>query len=165
MSNTLSATKRSVQAAAYAHAVLEKLVDIPAEKAAFQTSPTDNHLLWHLGHLALDYHWFAAALDGKPTGTTETDTKLFGMGSKPVPDAKAYPPLAELRARFDAGWKRFVAAAESVREEDALKPALVESGGFLKDRLDTIEKVAWHDGWHAGQVSGLRKALGLKGVF
>jgi hypothetical protein len=166
MSTTLSATKRSFQMAKYAHDMIVKMIsDFPAEKAAFQTSPTDNHLLWHLGHLAIDYHWFASALDGKPAGTTDEEKKLFGMGSKPVPDAKAYPPLSELRKRFDAGWERMAAAAESLRDEDGAKPTMIESGGFLKDRLDVVDKSAWHDGWHAGQLSGLRKALGLKGVF
>lgn len=152
--------------ATFAHEVLVKAIsDFPPDKVTFQTSPTDNHLLWHLGHLAMDYHWFASALDGKPSGVTEDVKKLFGMGSKPLPDAKVYPPLAELRKRFDEAWKRMAAAAESLRDEDAAKPPLVESGGFLKDRLDTVDKTAWHDGWHAGQLSGLRKALGLKGVF
>jgi len=164
--STLSAPRRSLEAAKFAHDMLFKLAtEFPEDKAAFQTSPTDNHLLWHLGHLAMDYHWFAAAIDGKPAGVSDEDNKLFGMGSKPLPDANAYPPLAELRRRFDVGWKRFAAAAEALREEDAPKPVFGESSGFLKDRLDTVDKVAWHDGWHAGQISGLRKALGLKGVF
>lgn len=162
----LSATRRSVNAAKFSHDVLTKLAtEFPEDKAIFQTSPTDNHLLWHLGHLAMDYHWFAAAIDGKPAGVPAEDNTLFGMGSKPLPDAKAYPPLAELRRRYEAGWQRFITAAEALRDDDATKPIFGESSGFLKDRLDTVDKVAWHDGWHAGQISGLRKALGLKGVF
>lgn len=163
---TTSATKSAFQIAKYAHDLLEKAVsDFPADKLTFQTSPTDNHILWHLGHLAMDYKWFASAIDGKPGDIAEAESKLFGMGSKPVADPKAYPPIAELRKRFDAAWQRFAAAAESLREEDALKPPQIETGGFLKDRLDTVNKTAWHDGWHTGQISGLRKALGLKGLF
>lgn len=166
MSNVPTACTRAFESALFAHNMVAKMVsDFPESKAAFQTSPTDNHVLWHLGHLALDYQWFAAALDGKPTGTTEVETKLFGMGSKPIPDAKAYPTLAELKQRFEAAWQRLAAAAQSLRGEDATKPTLIDSGGFLKDRLHTVEASAWHDGWHAGQISGLRKALGLKGVF
>jgi hypothetical protein len=166
MSTTLSPAKRSFQMAKYAHEILVRAIsDFPADKVAFQTSPTDNHLLWHLGHLAMDYNWFASAIDGKPAGTTDAEKKLFGMGSKPLPDAKAYPPIAELRQRFEAGWLRVAAAAESLRDEDAANPPLIESGGFLKDCLDTVDKTGWHDGWHAGQICGLRKALGLKGVF
>jgi len=152
--------------ATFAHEVLIKAIsDFPADKATFQTSPTDNHLLWHLGHLAMDYKWFASAIDGKPSDVTEAEKKLFGMGSKPLPDASVYPSMAELRKRFDEGWARVASAAAALSDEDASKPPLVESGGFLKDRLDTVDKTAWHDGWHAGQLSGLRKALGLKGVF
>ncbi len=166
MSTTLSATKRSFQAAKFAHAIVINAVSgFPGDKATFQTSATDNHLLWHLGHLATNYNWFAAAIDGKPAGGSEADKKLFGMGSKPEANAGVYPPMAELRKRLDAGWQRFAAAAESLKDDDAAKPSLIESGGFLSDRLDAIDKCAWHDGWHAGQLSGLRKALGLKSVF
>ena len=166
MSTTPSATKRAIDAAEFAHGVLTAaLSDFPADKTTFQTSPSDNHLLWHLGHMVTSYAWFASTLDGKPVGISEADNALFGMGSKPLADAKKYPSASELRKRYDEAWRRFAAAAKALREEDATKPPLVETGGFLKDRLDAVEKVAWHDGWHAGQVAGLRKALGLKGVF
>lgn len=166
MTHTPSAAKRSFQAAQFAHGTLvELLKDFPESKAAHQPCPSDNHLLWHLGHLAVTYEWFAAALDGKPKGGNEAVDKLFASGSKPVADAKAYPPVKDVRARFDAAWTRLMNAAESLRDEDAAKPALVEGGGFLKDRLDTVDKAAWHDGWHAGQISGLRKALGLKPMW
>ncbi len=166
MSTTLSASKRSIEAATFSHDMFVKLInDFPADKSVFQTSATDNHLLWHIGHLATTYAWFASALDGEPVGATDHENALFGMGSKPLPDAKAYPSLIDVRTRFDATWNRFASAAAALTDADAGMPPKVESGGFLKDRLDAVDKAAWHDGWHAGQVSGLRKALGLKGAF
>jgi hypothetical protein len=166
MSSTLSPTKHAFRFAKFAHELFLKAIeDFPADKAAFQPSPTDNHVLWQVGHIALDYHWFASALDGKPAGTSEADNKLFGMGSKPLRDAKAYPPLPELKKRLGAAWERMSAAAESLRDEDAKKPALIDTGGLLDDRLDAVVKVAWHDGWHTGQIAGIRKALGMKGLF
>ncbi len=164
--HTLSTTARSLESARFAHGSVAKMFEgFPEDKATFQTSPTDNHLIWHIGHLAETYAWFASALDGKPVGSNEASNALFGMGSKPLPDPKAYPSIAALRARFDANWNRLMAAAEALDDADAAKAPLAESGGFLRDRLDVVEKAAWHDGWHAGQISGLRKALGLKGVL
>lgn len=159
-------TSRAVALARFSHAVAAKaFADFPESKALHQPSPTDNHMLWQMGHLAVNYDWFASAIDGKPGAVSRADYARFGMGSKPVADAAAYPSLAEVRQLFDSTWQRFIAAAESLSDADAGKPACVESGGFLADRLDAVNKAAWHDGWHAGQVAGLRKALGLKGVI
>jgi len=35
------------------------------------------------------------------------------------------------------------------------------SGGFFDDILDGLKITAWHEGWHAGQLSSLRRAIGL----
>lgn len=163
---TITATSRAVAFARFTHALASKtFADFPADKALFQPSPTDNHMLWHMGHLAVNYDWFASAIDGKSSIASKTDYERFGMGSKPVSDPAAYPSLPDVRRLYDTTWQRFIAAAESLSEADATRPACVESHGFLADRLDAVNKAAWHDGWHAGQVSGLRKALGLKGVI
>ncbi|MFG0284355.1 MAG: DinB family protein [Phycisphaerales bacterium JB039] len=166
MAPSLSALARAHRTLVFAHEAIVRLVDdFPPEQAAFQACPTDNHLLWQLGHVALDYRWFAAAIDGAPTGTTEQEAALFGPGSRPAPDAGAYPPLAQLRARLDESWQRLGAAAEGLRDQDAAQPPRADTGGLLTDRLDAVEKAAWHSGWHAGQISGLRRALGLGPVL
>lgn len=166
MDTPLLATARAVRTLEFSHGMLVKLVDaFPEERAAFQPSPTDNHLLWQLGHVALDYRWFAGALDGQPEGTTAEQRELFGTGSKPVPDAGRYPPLAVLRRDLREAWARLRAAAEGLREEDAGRAPLIDVEGMLEDRLDAVEKCAWHTGWHAGQLSGVRRALGLGPVW
>jgi hypothetical protein len=166
MLTAISPTARAAQAATNAHDILAKLIaEFPEDKAAYQSTPAENHLLWHVGHMIVTYQWFAAGLDGQPVGVSEQDNALFGMGSKPNPDARAYPSLASLRTRFEAAWKRFSTAAHALRDEDAGKPATIDSNGYLKDRLDVVEKCAWHDGWHAGQISTLRKSLGLKPMW
>lgn len=163
---TITATSRAVTFARFAHELASRtFADFPADKALFQPSPSDNHMLWHMGHLAVNYDWFGSAIDGKPGVVSKADYARFGMGSKPLSDPGAYPPIAEVRRLFDSAWQRFIAAAVLLSEADAAKPACTESHGFLSDRLDAVHKAAWHDGWHAGQVSGLRKALGLKGVL
>jgi hypothetical protein len=162
----VSASARAHRTLCFAHEAITKLVDnFPAEQAAFQPCPTDNHLLWQLGHVAYDYRWFAAAIDGEPTGTTEEEERLFGPASRPMADAGAYPGLGQLRTRLDESWRRMRAGAERLRAEDALLVPLADTGGLLEDRLDAVEKAGWHTGWHAGQIAGLRRALGLGPVL
>ncbi|MCC7110384.1 MAG: DinB family protein [Deltaproteobacteria bacterium] len=145
--------------------MLVKLVaDFTPEQAARQPTATDNHLLWQLGHLALDYRWFASALDGLADGITARQQELFGMGSRPREDAGEYPALDELRRDLEAAWERLLVAARGLRDEDAGK-APANGTKELRDRLDAVTKCAWHNGWHSGQISGLRKAMGLRGIW
>lgn len=135
---------------------------IPPDKAAYQPSPKDNHLLWTLGHLAISYQWLANLIDGKPNTLPANYDELFGGKSAPHADAKRYPSVEELWKHHDSMFDRMIAAAESMSETDCTKSCNAETGGFARDRLDVIEKAAWHEGWHAGQLSSIRRALGLK---
>ncbi len=44
-------------------------------------------------------------------------------------------------------------------------PLTEKTGGFTSDPVDALYKLAWHEGWHMGQVATLRRALGLKSIF
>ena len=130
-----------------------------------QPSATDNHLVWQLGHMATTYGWFASMLDGKPAAIGEPYDKLFAFGSKPTGDAGAYPAHAEVRRVHDEQYDRLLRAAGRLNDADALGPTTSDSGGFLKNKLDVLHKSIWHEGWHQGQISSIRRALGLPGVM
>lgn len=158
-------TARAIANLTWVHATTVKMTqDWPAAKETFQTAPTDNHLLWTLGHLAATYDWFRGLLVAGPSELPESYQKLFGYKSVPLADRAAYSSTAELRAAFDKTFASLVAAASALSADDAAKAPLSETGGFCADRLDAIDKAAWHDGWHAGQLAPLRKALGLPSV-
>ncbi len=153
------------------HAFTNKMIDTwPADKATFQSAPTDNHLLWTVGHLATTYTWLTGLLtgtmgtgDGGPLPASYND--LFGYKSAPKPGAADYPPLAEVRRHMDAAYGQFVAALRGLTEADLAKPCAMDAMGFASTRLDAVLKGCWHDGWHQGQLSTLRRALGLPGVM
>jgi len=126
---------------------------------------TDNHLLWQMGHMAMTYAWFASMLDGKPVGMDERYSKLFGTGSRPTADASAYPSFEELRHAYADQFDRFTRAASRMSDADGLGAPMAESGGFVKNKLDAVYKCIWHEGWHQGQISGLRRAFGLPSVM
>lgn len=131
------------------------------EQMVAQPTPTSNHVLWCLGHLAISNAWFASMVDGAPIGFSDEWDKKFGMNSKPVSDAGAYPPVSEVWAAYHKSAERIEDAARARTDADLAKPPAGDSGGFLSDRLDSIYKAAWHEGWHLGQIAEVRKALGL----
>lgn len=152
--------------AMFAHGIVVKLcADFTSDQALYQPSPSDNHLIWQLGHLAHSYAWFRSMLDGVMTPVPENYQKLFGMGSKPLGVASEYPSLDDVRAQFEHTWNALVATAQLLSDSDLMQPPAADSGGMAKTKGEMLLHLAWHDGWHAGQISSLRRAAGLKGIW
>jgi hypothetical protein len=150
----------------WVHITLDKLIDtFPEEQALRQHVPTENHLLWTIGHLAVTYSWLVSLLEGKMFELPESYNALFGYGSKPGADPAAYPPIAEVKKSYTAAYTRFLAAANKLTARDLDKAPAADSFGFAKTRHEVLLRAAWHDGWHSGQLSALRRALGLPSVM
>lgn len=161
-----TAKQAAIDSANFAHNFLVKIVDsFPADKRTYQISRADNHVLWTLGHLCTTYEWLHGLLkEGGPKFPAEYQT-LFGMKSEPKPDAKLYPSYDVLRKNLDQSYSALIAAFQATSDADLAKPALSDTGGFVPNRLASLAVVTWHDGWHSGQLSTLRRALGLPSVF
>ncbi|HWB19563.1 MAG TPA: DinB family protein [Phycisphaerales bacterium] len=152
----------------FARTMLTNLLkDFPADKATFQPFKTDNHAMWILGHLALTDHWFLSILKNVapnaaiPKAPPENWNKLFGHKSVPTPSASAYPSFSEVRAAADAAHNALVKALASLSHDQRVQHFGEAGGGFVADANDLIIKSIWHDGWHAGQLASIRRALGL----
>lgn len=155
---------RAMELLAWTHEFTGHLTaDFPTEHLLHQATPTDNHVLWTLGHLTTTYSWLASLIDGKAAQVPESFTKLFGYQSKPVTDASVYPSHSDVLRHHHAAFARLMEAVGNLKPEDAHKPTVNDSFGFAKDRLDAVLKGCWHEGWHQGQISTLRRALGLPG--
>lgn len=149
----------------FAHKMVADMIwGIPDEQACAQVPGAVNHKLWTMGHLAQSNQWFASLIDGQPITVPAEWDKLFGMGSQPTGDPAAYPPIADVRAAFEVSNERLCAAIESLDDVEIIGPPAGDGGGFVHDKLDSALKAAWHDGWHLGQIAGLRKGLGLPGM-
>ena len=141
------------------------LKDYPEAKYTWQTSPSDNHPTWVLGHIALTDAWIGGVLGIKGIANPDGWDKLFGSGSKPVNDPKAYPSIAEVKKTFDTNRAAVVNWLEAAGDTDLAIPLTEKTGGFMTDPIDGMFKLAWHEGWHFGQVATLRKAQGLKPIM
>jgi hypothetical protein len=123
--------------------------------------PGENHALWTMGHLITGYAWWAGMIDGTPAQYPPAYDALFGYKSTPTDDPAAYPHPDEVRRVFDGAWRRVMDAAHSLTDADALRPTATDSHGFAASRLEAIYKLLWHEGWHQGQLSTLRRSLGF----
>jgi hypothetical protein len=141
------------------------LKDIPESGFVKQACPTDNHPLWVLGHLASTDAWIGGVLGIPGISMPDGHDKLFGGGSKPLADPKAYPKYEELKALFDSNRKAVLAWLEGASASALETPLKEKTGGFTTDPIDAMHKLAWHEGYHFGQVASVRKALNLKPIM
>lgn len=130
--------------------------------ATRQPAGNPNHVLWILGHLAGTYHWFASTIDGgsAKSGIPNCD-KLFDAGSEPVDDPSIYPSLDEIRRAFDSGRERLEKALATHTDQSLLDQPANTADGWLKSNLDSVLKCAWHNAWHLGHLTYLRRSLGI----
>lgn len=139
--------------------------DWPADKWTAQVPGLPNHALWTLGHLATSMPFFAAVAGVSVGALPEGYDALFGMGSKPTGDSAAYPPAVEVIAQYERTFREFCAAIEKLSDAELAEPSAKVDSGIVKLKLDALSRAAWHEGWHAGQVSLTRKAIGLAGLM
>ncbi len=134
------------------------LKGFPDDKLTYQPSPTDNHALWVMGHLAGTDAWIGGVV-GAAVNVPENIQKAFGMGSKPTPAGN--PPAADVKKAFLDSRAALVNWLKSAPDAALSTDLKEKTGGFATDPLDAIFKIAWHEGFHFGQVANIRKALGL----
>ncbi len=89
----------------------------------------------------------------------------LNMGTKPTDNPGDYPALEEVTAAFGEALQRVTSAAETLTAETLFAPPAQDTGGWVTDRYDALVKAAWHNGWHVGQLSSLRKAMGMPAMF
>ncbi|MCK4871666.1 MAG: DinB family protein [Phycisphaerales bacterium] len=141
-------------------AIVELLDGFPADQAAHRPSDTDNHALWILGHLAVTDEWIIKKLGEKGQLPAAYDG-LFGYQSMVHGSADGYPPFDEVRNQFDAVRQRLLDVFEAADAATLAEPLVDYEGDLLGAPL----LLAWHEGWHSGQLSSIRRALGLKPAF
>lgn len=143
------------------------IADITGAEVTPPTAKGGNHPLWALGHMI---HSEAGMLNGfvlgQPNPLAKWD-KLFGMGSRPINDINAYPPLVELRAEFDRVRGDTLRLLSSMSEADLDKPS--KAPAHLSSMFGTVGQcfatVGLHATFHAGQIADARRAAGKEPVF
>jgi hypothetical protein len=139
-----------------------KLVDgIPPDKLCHQPVPNTNHALWVLGHLACSDDFFATSLGGCESVIDEKWPELFGMGSKPVDDPGAYPSLEEVMSGLERARQGMLETFRAMGEQKLMSATPDDWQAFAPTYATVMGSIAFHEGFHAGQLSAVRRSLGL----
>lgn len=115
-----------------------------------------NHLTWVLGHLIVHRGHTLKTLG---VDWNNTWAELFARGSERVADAQ-YPSLEEMRSAWREVSDRLSAALKSPEDGVMAKDAPKGPPSFDGKISGTVAFFAFHDTYHVGQVSFLRKWLG-----
>ena len=140
------------------------LADLGEDQKIAQPAEGINHPAWLMSHL-LAYHPVMLALAQARTPDDPLDHP-FGMKSKPVDDASAYPPLAELGRTFAAGHREVEAALPSASADWLAGPPPIERWRPRFENVATLLNylMVRHESLHLGQLSTWRRAMGLPRV-
>ena len=140
---------------------LKMVDDIPVEKICSKPLDGTNHALWVLGHLAVTDDWFACTLANRESVIDESWGPLFGMKSEPSDDPSTYPSIDEIKAGLQRARQSLLTGFESLDEQQLQGPVPDELEGFAPNVGGAAFTLAWHEGFHAGQLSAVRRSLGL----
>ncbi len=144
---------------------LELLSDIPQDKLTHQPCAGGNHALWIAGHIAYADDIFMTHVGNKPARFSDSWVKLFGMETTPQADAGVYPTLSELTNALADNREGLLAWFSSMGAEDLAKPLPEDWRSFAANQGILMSTIAWHEGLHAGQLTVVRKSLGLGRKF
>ncbi len=141
------------------------LADIPLECVCQQATPGGNHALWIAGHLAwTDAFWLAEL--AQHAGRLRDDwCAAFSRGSRPLPTAAAYPPFPDVMQRMQHLREELLAWFQSLDAAQLSQPLPARLANFAPSHAALPGTVAWHEGLHAGQLTVIRRSLGLAPRF
>ena len=132
------------------------IADVRSEDWFRKPGDDSNHLMWLLGHVVVHRGLVLKTLGGQWDSAWAS---LFARGSERVDDSE-YPAVDEMLAAWGQISEQLKTALREVPEEVLHKPAPEGPPSFDKKLSGSVAFLAFHDTYHTGQVSFLRKWLG-----
>ena len=136
--------------------VNKAIADVEPEHWFKKPGDDSNHLTWVLGHLIVHR---AHTLKSLGVDYDNSWGELFARGSERVADAE-YPSPEEMRQAWDRVSTELSAALKNSSTDVMAQPAPKGPPTFDGKVSGTVAFFAFHDTYHVGQVSFLRKWLG-----
>jgi hypothetical protein len=139
-----------------------------------------NHAAWTLGHLALYHHRATDRLlghddtqplpesdfiegDGNSGTSTHVDTESVCYGSTPIDDSTRYPSFERLLEIHERAWSRLTHATRNADGTSLDRMVPWGNKPFGADAL--VVRMIMHMGTHTGQITDLRRGLGMSSVI
>jgi uncharacterized damage-inducible protein DinB len=163
---TTSVNDTAIASLKFSRSILTKLIeDVPEDKMTAQPYPGANHVLWIMGHLASADDAFLADLDGRERVLPAQWKDLFGMGSEPTDDPAKYPSPDEVRAAMEERREAVYEWIGGLTADRLAQPLPEPWTKFSPNHALFINTISDHEAFHVGQISAVRRALGMPSAF
>ena len=136
--------------------ISKAIADVRPEDWYRTPGDDSNHLMWLLGHLVVHRGHVLKILGSQWDSSW---APLFARGAQRVDDSQ-YPTIEEMRGAWEQISEQLKTTLREPAAEILNAPAPEGPPSFDKKLSGTIAFFAFHDTYHAGQVSFLRKWLG-----
>lgn len=136
--------------------VSKAIADVEPDYWFRKPGDDSNHLTWVLGHLIVHRGHTLKMLG---VDWDNTWAEIFARGSERVDDAQ-YPSIEEMRKAWQDVSAKLSAALRTPQEDVMAREAPKGPPSFDGKLSGTVAFFAFHDTYHVGQVSFLRKWLG-----
>ena len=147
------------------HVTMGLLEDID-DKAAFHRPIVDgNHAMWIAGHIAWDDDFFLTGLAARTSQLPDPWKSLFRSGSTVFDQADKYPAFVDVIERMGSLRADLLDWFGAMSPDELIGPMPMEFRRFGETYGALMGTLAWHEGLHAGQLTVIRKSLGLKPRF
>ncbi len=145
--------------------LMDKYLDGLTDDEAMHPGPTGNSINWLVGHLALARNHALFALTGERPWPIE-DLERYARGKPAAGDEEGALPLAELKGRFAAAQGPITEKLASMTPAQAAAKAPFSPLGNPNETIASLfTTLAFHEGYHIGQIGMLRRALGKPGLM
>ena len=132
------------------------IADVRPEDWFRKPGDDSNHLMWLLGHVVIHRGMVLKTLGSQWESPW---AQLFARGSERLDNAE-YPSIDEMRAAWEQISEQLKTALREPPEDVLTKASPEGMPSFDKKLSGTVAFLAFHDAYHTGQVSFLRKWLG-----
>ena len=141
------------------------LDDIPKDKYVHQPMPGANHALWIAGHIAWTDDDFLSTFGVRDKKLPASWHKACGYQSKPTTKASDYPAMTEILDKLATLREELGNWFKSMSDEKMRSPLPEDWKTFAPNYAGLMNSMACHESLHAGQLTVVRKSLGLAPKF
>lgn len=145
--------------------LMDKYLDGLTEAEALKPGPTGNTINWLVGHLAIARNHALFGLGGQRPWPVESLDR-YARGKPPLTPAEKALPLADLKRMY---METSAPLAEKLGALTPQQAAAKAPFSPLNNPNETVGSLfatlAFHEGYHLGQIGMLRRAAGKPGLF
>lgn len=151
-----------IEALAFSRRVTLRLLDgFDDANALTRCGPNGSHVLHIVGHIASNDEVFLTKVGGKEPALDAEFSRLFGMHAEPSDDTSTYPAFEEVKEVMASRREALVSWFKSMDDTQLAQPLPDPFSGFAKTHAILMSTLAFHEGFHSGQISASRRVLGL----